>query len=190
MKTLADIARDHKISPQAVAKWRDKALEKYGELAYELDGNRKQYHDSEVAKIIEFAPKKEDPITTKTEILTGNHRVTGELAPLPTSIDLGKMRHGSDLTVFNSDALAAVDQALDLADQMLEAINDDTDFQLSQLQRTQKANNKLKRKVDKLRSRQQQYAIESRMIGLAQGKEASELQENMQAIQTLGNSES
>lgn len=123
---------------------------------------------------------------TSTEILTGNHRVTGELAPLPTSVDLGHLRQGASLTTFNSQALAAVDQALELADQLLEDIEDDTSFQLEQLQKTQQANNKLRRKSDQLKARQQQYAIESRLIGIAQGKEAHELQQTMQDLQNLG----
>ncbi|MGD1855404.1 MAG: hypothetical protein ACFB2W_14265 [Leptolyngbyaceae cyanobacterium] len=189
MKTLADIAREHSVTPQAVAKWRDKAIEEHGDLPYQPDGNRKLYDDNSVEKILQFKPEQTTAIPTETEIFTGNHRVTGQLANLPSTIDLGSMRNGTNLTVFNNDALVAVDQALDLADQMLEAIEDDTDFQLSQLNKTQRANNQLKRKVDKLRTRQQQYVIESRLIGLAQGKEATELQQTMQEIQNLGNPE-
>ena len=108
---------------------------------------------------------------------------------MPTTVDLGNMRHGADLTVFSGDALAAVDQALDLADQMLDAIEDDTTYQLGQLQKTQQANAKLQRKVQQLNLRKQQYQTESKLIAIAQGKEASELKENMDALKSLGNSE-
>lgn len=80
---------------------------------------------------------------TETEILTGNHRVTGDLALMPTTVDLGAFRGDAEMTVFNADALDAVDQALDMADQMLDAIDNDTNYQIEQLQRTQQTNRKL-----------------------------------------------
>lgn len=186
MKTLADIARDHSVSPQAVAKWRDKAVDKYGELTYQQDGKRKLYDDNAVEKILEFKPSQPELPVTETEILTGNHRITGQLASMPESIDLGSLRGSSEMTIFNADALASVDQALDMADQMLDAIEDDTNFQLHQLQRTQQANTQLRRKVDQLNERKQRYQTESRLIGLMQGKEAASLQETMQDLQNLG----
>lgn len=122
----------------------------------------------------------------ETEIITGNHRVVGELSLMPNSVDLGQLRQGSELTVFTTDAMAAVDQALTMADELMEAIEDDTAFQMQQLQRTQQANNKLRRKADALKHKQQRYAIESRMIGIAQGKEATELQQTMADLKHLG----
>jgi transposase-like protein len=58
MTTLADIARNHGVTPQAVGKWRDLALAKYGDLPYEQVGKRKQYIPDAVAKILEFAPSR------------------------------------------------------------------------------------------------------------------------------------
>ncbi len=184
MKTLADLAKAYDVSPQAVAKWRDKAVEKYGELPYQPDGKRKLYDDNQVEKILEFKPEKTGAIPT--EILTGNHRVNGELALMPETVDLGAFRGDAEMTIFNTEALDAVDQALDLADQMLDAIDSDTNYQIEQLQRTQQANRKLQRKVDQLNARKQQYQIESRLLAITQGKEAQQLQDNMQTLQNLG----
>lgn len=186
MKTLADLAKAYDVSPQAVAKWRDKAVEKYGELPYQPDGKRKLYDDNQVEKILEFKPGKTEAIPTTTEILTGNHRVSGELAMMPQTVDLGAFRGDAEMTVFNAEALDAVDQALNLADQMLDAIDNDTSYQIEQLQRTQQSNLKLQRKVDQLNTRKQQYQIESRLLAIAQGKEAQQLQDNMQTLQNLG----
>ena len=186
MKTLADLAKAYKVSPQAVAKWRDKAVEKYGELPCQPDGKRKLYDDNQVEKILEFKPGKTDAIPTTTEILTGNHRVPGELAMMPQTVDLGAFRGDAEMTVFSTEALGAVDQALDLAAQMLDAIDSDTNYQIEQLQRTQKSNLKLQRKVDQLNTRKQQYQIESRLLAISQGKEAQQLQDNMQTLQNLG----
>ena len=189
MKTLADLAKAYDVSPQAVAKWRDKAVEKYGELPYQPDGKRKLYDDNQVEKILEFKPQKPGPMPTETEILTGNHRVTGDLALMPTTVDLGAFRGDAEMTVFNADALDAVDQALNMADQMLDAIDNDTNYQIEQLQRTQQTNRKLQRKVDQLNARKQQYQIESRLLAITQGKEAQQLQDNMQTLQNLGKTE-
>ena len=57
---------------------------------------------------------------------------------------------------------------------------------IEQLQRTQQVNQKLQRKVDQLNARKQQYKIESRLLAITQGKEAQQLQDNMQTLQNLG----
>jgi len=186
MKTLADLAKEHHVSPQAVAKWRDKAVDKYSELPYQPDGKRKLYDDNEVTKILEFKPAQDSLPVTETEILTGNHRVTGSLASMPTTVDLGSIRGDAELTLYNDDALAAVDHALQLADQMLDAIEEDTEFQFQQLQKTQSANAKLQRKVDQLNQRKERYQGDSRLLSLIQGKESIQLQENMKALKELG----
>jgi hypothetical protein len=124
---------------------------------------------------------------SQTEILTGNHRTVSKLALSPTSIDLGNLRGNSQLTIINNDALSAVDNALTMADQLMDAMDSDIDFQTDQLQRTQTANNQLRRKAEALRRKQDSYAIKSQLIGLSQGKEAIELQQTMQELQNLGN---
>ncbi|MEM6251286.1 MAG: hypothetical protein AAF821_00045 [Cyanobacteria bacterium P01_D01_bin.156] len=186
MKTLADLAKEHNVSPQAVAKWRDKAVAEYGELPYQPDGKRKLYDANEVTKILEFKPAPDTLPVTETEILTGNHRVPGSLASMPTTVDLGAIRGDAELTLYNDDALAAVDQALELADQMLDAIEEDTEFQFQQLQKTQSANAKLQRKVDQLNQRKERYKADSRLLSLIQGKESTQLQENMKTLKGLG----
>ena len=92
----------------------------------------------------------------------------------------------AELTLYNDDALASVDQALELADQMLDAIEEDTEFQFQQLQKTQSANAKLQRKVDQLNQRKERYQADSRLLSLIQRKESTQLQENMKALKELG----
>ncbi|MEL6139883.1 MAG: hypothetical protein AAFR42_21070 [Cyanobacteria bacterium J06628_6] len=185
MTTLAEIAREMGVTPQAVGRWRKLAEQQYGQLDYQQLGNKKDYTPDAVNKIMEFRPEQPEPAPGTPEIHTGNHRVTGQLAPLPSAADLGTFRGDAELTTFD-DPLAVVDQALDFADALITAIDDDADYQTQQIQQTQRANAKLKDKLDQVQRRKDRYQTESRMMALLQSQQATELQQNMQALQQLG----
>ena len=198
MKTLADLARENGVTPQAVSNWRNSAKEKYGELPYQQTGRRQYYGDAEVAKILEFAPKHgldnlplngSDSIDAVPamipEIVAESYRNKGQLAAMPKASDLSNLRGNVELTTFD-DPLAAVDQAIQFADVLLNEIDADTGYQIQQAQQTQKANAKLRNKLEQLRLRQQQYGSDSRLIALIQNQQATELQQNMSEIQSLG----
>ena len=185
MATLADIARDTGVTPQAVGRWRKLAEKQYGPLNYQQLGNKKDFTADSVKKILEFRPEQPEPDPIRPEIHTGNHRVTGQLAPLPSTADLGTFRGDAELTTFDAP-LAVVDQALDFADALITAIDDDADYQTQQIQQTQRANAKLKDKLDQVQRRKDRYQTESRMMALLQSQQATELQQNMQQLQQLG----
>jgi len=185
MVSLADIARNTGVTPQAVGRWRKLAEQQYGPLDYQQLGNKKDFTADAVEKILEFRPEQPEPAPIRPEIHTGNHRVTGQLAPLPCSADLGTLRGDAQLTTFD-DALGAVDQALTFADSLLDAMDSDTAYQIQQLQQTQRANTKLKAKLDQVQRRKDQYQTESRVVALLQSQPAAELQQNMQTLQQLG----
>lgn len=185
MATLADIARNASVTPQAVGRWRDAAEQQYGSLSYQQQGRKKDYTPDAVEKILAFRPEQPDPTPVTPEIHTGNHRVTGQLASLPSAADLGTFRGDAELTTFDAP-LAVVDQALDFADALITAIDDDVAYQTQQIQQTQRANAQLKAKLDQVQRRKDQYQTESRMMALFQSQQAAELQQNMQALQQLG----
>lgn len=135
--------------------------------------------------------QKESPvksIPTELKIYEGRHRTKGQLATMPPSADLSTLRGGVELITFD-DPLAAVDQAIQFADTLLEKIESDTDLQVQQVQKTQRANAKLRSKVNQVQRRQQQYSSDSRLIALLQNGQASELQQNMEELQSLGKSD-
>ena len=122
MTTLADIARQSGVTPQAVAKWRDLAVEKYGELQFEQVGKRKEYGADGVTKILEFAPSRavqsvsqpslqsvsqpssqpDNPLpTSKITIYEGNHQVTLPNPNLSNEFSLDVLR--ADTDVFSYD---------------------------------------------------------------------------------------
>lgn len=111
MTTLADIAREYGVTPQAVGKWRDSAISKYGDLPYEQVGKRKQYTSHSVAKIIEFAPSQ--PITTEV--------VNGELIPVDS---LAGYQGSNGIVPLQPQALNrtnAIEQAQDRVNQICQA---------------------------------------------------------------------
>ena len=202
MKTLADLARENGVTPQAVSNWRNLAREKYGELPYQQTGRRQYYGDDEVAKILEFAPKHglenlssnesdsvEEVPALVPQVMAGRYRNKGQLAAMPKAADLSNLRGNVELTTFD-DPLVAVDQAIQFADVLLNEIDADTGYQIQQAQQTQKANAKLRNKLEQLRLRQQQYGSDSRLIALIQNQQANELQQNMAEIQSLGKPDS
>ena len=111
MTTLADIAREYGVTPQAVGKWRDSAISKYGDLPYERVGKRKQYTAHSVAKIIEFAPSQ----TNIAEV------VNGELIPADP---LAMYQGTSAMSPLQPQALnrmSAIEQAQDRVNQICQA---------------------------------------------------------------------
>ncbi|NEZ66263.1 hypothetical protein D0962_26460 [Leptolyngbyaceae cyanobacterium CCMR0082] len=180
MTTLADLAKDYGVTPQAVAKWRDSAVTTYGDLNYQQVGKRKEYDEDAVEKILKFRPAPTEP-----DVQTGNHRVTGQLAVVPNAADLGVFRGDVELTTFDNP-LEAVNQALSFADGLLGAMDKDTAYQMTQIQQTQQANATLRSKLDELERRKAQYQTESKVMSMLQGKEAAELQQNMIDLKAMG----
>ena len=81
MTTVADIAREQGVTPQAVAKWRSQAVEKYGDLPFEPVGNRKEYSPEAVQRILEFAPSK--PAIQVLPPLSNEPFTTGSMVVVP-----------------------------------------------------------------------------------------------------------
>ena len=123
-------------------------------------------------------------------INAGNHRIPGQLATVKSHIDLGHLREGSEMTTFTTQDLDKVDAAIELIGGVLDKVDQDVNYQIENLQKTQKASNNLNRKVDELKRRSDQYKTESKMLGLMQGNAAKDLQQAMQDLQNLVNPDS
>ncbi len=123
-------------------------------------------------------------------INTGNHRIPGQLATVKSHVDLGYLREGSEMTTFTTQDLDKVDAAIELIGGVLDKVDQDVNYQIEHLQKTQQASNNLNRKVDTLKRRSDQYKTESKMIGLMQGNAAKDLQQAMQDLQNLVNPDS
>jgi hypothetical protein len=174
MTTLADIARNHGVTPQAVGKWRDSALAKYGDLPYEQVGKRKQYTPDAIAKILEFAPSRpaqpgsqprmatpEPPaVQVPVEIYDGNSPTSLDIPELPESVDLEQFRREGSVAIDLSTAQAAIA----LTRQLGNAMEADLLQQWQQLQATQKTAQDLAKATQALDRQAMAYRIESRIL--------------------------
>jgi hypothetical protein len=200
MTTLADIARNHGITPQAVGKWRDSALAKYGDLPYEQVGKRKQYTPDAIAKILEFAPSRpaqpgsqprmatpEPPaVQVPVEIYDGNSPTSLDIPELPESVDLEQFRREGSVAIDLSTAQAAIA----LTRQLGNAMEADLLQQWQQLQATQKTAQDLAKATQALDRQALAYRIESRILAKLQTTEATSVQELLAQVQALGKGQS
>lgn len=122
MTTLADIAREQGVTPQAVAKWRDLAVGKYGELPFDQVGKRKEYEAEAVEKILEFATNQSVQPSVKVFPPADEPFTTGAMVVAPTvdvvsangygkRFDLGPSSQEVHLHVHLSNAGAYQEQA-------------------------------------------------------------------------------
>lgn len=196
MTTLADIARNYDVTPQAVGKWRDSALAKYGELPYEQVGKRKQYTPDAVAKILEFAPSRsvqkgsqtrmaapEPPaINVPVEIYDGAGSTALDIPELPESVDLEQFRRDSSIEIDLSTAQAEIA----LTQQLGTAMEADIAQRWKRLQATQKAAQDLAKATQELDRQAMAYRIESSILAKLQANESESVQELLAKVQSLG----
>jgi transposase-like protein len=196
MTTLADIARNHGVTPQAVGKWRDAALSKYGELPYEQVGKRKQYTPDAVAKILEFAPSRpirrdfttgmttpEPPaVKVPVEIYEGNDSTALDIPELPETVDLEQFRREGSVEIDLSTAQAAIV----LTQQLGTVMEADIAQRWQQLQATQKAAKDLAKATQELDRQAMAYRIESGILAKLQANESESVQELLAKVQSLG----
>ena len=136
MTTVADIAREQGVTPQAVAKWRSQAVEKYGELPFEQVGNRKEYSSDAVQRILEFAPNKpavqvlpplsDEPFTTSAMVVAPRVDVVsangyGKRFEFGSQIqELHFHVHTSNASAYEQQKIAADESVQNLIDAALE----------------------------------------------------------------------
>jgi hypothetical protein len=183
MTTLADIARNHGVTPQAVGKWRDLALAKYGNLPYEQVGKRKQYIPDAVAKILEFAPSRPtrpgcqtrmatpepSAVQVPVEIYDGNEPTPLDIPELPASVDLEQFRREGSVGIDLSTAQIAIA----LTRQLGNAMEADLLQQWQQLQATQKTAKDLEKATQTLDRQAMAYRIESSILAKLQANESN-----------------
>jgi hypothetical protein len=196
MTTLADIARNHGVTPQAVGKWRDSALAKYGDLPYEQVGKRKQYTPDAVAKILEFAPSRptrpgcqtrmatpEPPaVQVPVEIYNGNEATPLDIPELPESVDLEQFRREGSVGIDLSTAQIAIA----LTRQLSNAMEADLLHQWQQLQATQRTAKDLEEATQTLDRQAMAYRIESSILAKLQANESESVQALLAKVHALG----
>ena len=208
MTTLADIARQCGVTPQAVAKWRDSAVEKYGELQFEQVGKRKEYRADGVTKILEFATSRpvqpvsqpssqptsqpssqpDNPLpTSKITIYEGNHQVTLPNPSLSNEFSLDVLRTGSDVFSYD-DPLELAKSVIAQNQQLIGAMTAHRQRQIDQLTQATQALQAVQQSNQSLKAQASQYQLDAHSHGVELNQVTQQLGAAVAEQQSLGKS--
>lgn len=192
MTTLAELAREQGVTPQAVGKWRDSAIAKYGDLPYDQVGKRKEYAPNAVARILEFSTLQpthptSDPVAHPVTVEVGNHATALAVPDLSSfTADLGAYRDDTVTSEFIEDPLALADQVAAIASQVMTGMDNDIAARKERLKRTQEAKEQVTETLEDLKAKRKHYRQQTRNIDTVQSDEAGSLQDAIAALQSLG----
>lgn len=190
MTTLADIARNYGVTPQAVAKWRDQAIQKYENLAFDQVGKRKEYAEDAVAKILEFAPSQtaacpSQPTVVNTaavEVYDGNPAESLAVPDVPNAANLSQFRRASASTI----DLSTVGAAINFTKQLGQAMNADRERMYQELEALETAEEQLDDAAAELDREALIYQAETNILSRLQASKAKRVQEKLGKVQALG----
>lgn len=190
MTTLADIARDYGVTPQAVAKWRDQALQKYENLDFDQVGKRKEYTEDAVAKILEFAPLQtttgpSQPAvvnTTAIEVYDSNPAKSLPVPAVPTEVNLAQFRRSSSSII----DLSTVVSTISFTKQLGQAMDADKERMYQELEALDAAEEQLDDAVTELDRAALIYEAETNILSRLQASKAKRVQDKLEKVQALG----
>ncbi|NEP19817.1 MAG: hypothetical protein F6J97_23510 [Leptolyngbya sp. SIO4C1] len=191
MTTLADIAREQGVTPQAVGKWRDLAVDKYGELTFEKIGKRKEYDADAIKKILEFAsqpqsaPEQSTPVPAEVQIYDGNHQVTLPTPQLNNGFALDALRSETDVLSYD-DPLTLAQSVLAQNQQIVGAMDAHRQQQVQKLAATNQALQTIQLSNQQLRDAAIEYKIDSRVQGAQLNQATQQLGAAVAEQQRLG----
>ncbi|NEP17570.1 MAG: hypothetical protein F6J97_11795 [Leptolyngbya sp. SIO4C1] len=120
------------------------------------------------------------------ELVIDNERPLSDAPRLPHSFDLGLIRGDSAVATGVHNPWSVAAEAIDTIEQLITAMNQDTNAQRQQLAQTQQAAHALSQKAQELKLAQTEYRLRAELLAYLQTQQTQQLTDALSEVQMLG----